>query len=77
MLLSFRMLGFQGAQCAVTRGQFGRGQGPIWMDNLLCRGREQSLEDCIFNGWGVHSCSHAEDAGVICTVGEASIAMIP
>ena len=76
VLLS-RMLGFRGTLCAVTRGQFGRGQGPIWMDNMRCNGRELSLEDCVFSGWGVHSCTHNEDAGVICASGENSIAMIP
>ena len=64
------MMGFRAAVCAVSRAQFGRGTGPIWMDNLQCRGRETSLEDCPFNGWGIHSCTHIEDGGAICAIGK-------
>lgn len=34
-----------------------------------CNGTEASIEDCPFyknNAWGVHTCSHWEDAGVTC-----------
>ena len=63
------MLGFQGVVCSVPRAQFGQGQGPIWMDNLYCRGTEETLDQCSFNGWGIHSCDHSEDAGVVCDPG--------
>ncbi|KAI7792165.1 putative deleted in malignant brain tumors 1 protein, partial [Triplophysa rosa] len=45
---------------------FGSASGQIWMDGLSCTGREDSVEECTFNGWGVVSCTHADDAGLIC-----------
>ena len=67
-----RMLGYKNARCTLSRALFGPAASdvPIWMDNLQCNGLEESLADCVFNGWGVHSCSHREDAGVICEPGQ-------
>ena len=70
------MLGFQETLCVVSRGQFGQGQGPIWMEKPQCLGNEQSLEDCAFDGWGVHSCTHAKDVGVVCAAGEVFLVMV-
>jgi len=49
------------------RAFFGRGVGPIFMDNLNCTGHESSIFECPYNGWGNHNCRHGEDAGVVCT----------
>lgn len=36
------------------------------MSEINCGGGESSLFSCPFRGWGKHSCSHGEDAGVSC-----------
>ena len=59
-------LGYARATRATSRAEFGRGSGRIWMDNVLCTGLENSLDECNFNGWGQHNCYHGEDAGVVC-----------
>lgn len=61
-----RQLGFSDVVSYVRRGYFGRGKGLILMDNVNCLGTELQLADCPFSDWGVHDCSHTEDAGVIC-----------
>ena len=38
----------------------------IWLDNLKCRGTENSLMECRHRGWGISNCNHYEDVGVVC-----------
>ena len=54
------------AATAVSGGSFPRGRGPIWLDNVKCRGHEATLVQCQHPGFGVHNCKHSEDAGVKC-----------
>ena len=66
-----RQLGYSGAIAATLRGSasFAAGTGRIWATNFACKGEEQSLLDCGHSGWGVHSCDHSSDAGVVCQTG--------
>ena len=61
-----RQLGFDGALEAVSNARFGPGTGPIWLDDVVCFGNEQSLAECLASPIGRHNCRHFEDAGVRC-----------
>ncbi|XP_066287826.1 uncharacterized protein [Branchiostoma lanceolatum] len=62
-----RELGFPGAVEAICCSLIaGPGRGKIWLDNVECTEKEESLLHCKHNGWGVTNCGHGEDAGVIC-----------
>ncbi|NP_033820.2 CD5 antigen-like precursor [Mus musculus] len=50
-----------------TRKIYGPGAGRIWLDDVNCSGKEQSLEFCRHRLWGYHDCTHKEDVEVICT----------
>jgi len=53
---------------ATRQAQFGPGSGPVWLNQVGCVGRESKLSHCKHNGAGnVGSCSHTQDAGVICS----------
>ena len=52
---------------------FGQGSGGVFLQNLACSGDELMLINCSHPGIGVHSCSHSEDAGVVCLEGKLFI----
>ncbi|XP_026174460.1 scavenger receptor cysteine-rich type 1 protein M130-like [Mastacembelus armatus] len=61
-----RQLGCGHAVSAPTSAHFGRGGGPIWLDNVQCTGQEPALTHCTHPGFGENNCGHGEDASVIC-----------
>ncbi|NWV14832.1 C163A protein, partial [Ptilonorhynchus violaceus] len=52
---------------ALNRAPFGEGTGPTWLYRLDCRGDEPALWNCTHPGWGVFTCPHYFDVGVICS----------
>ncbi|PIK45167.1 scavenger receptor cysteine-rich protein type 12 precursor [Apostichopus japonicus] len=65
-----RQLGYSGGESAFGSAYFGEGITPILLDDVQCRGNENSLNDCVKNDIGVHNCAHSEDAGVVCNGGQ-------
>ena len=72
-----RVLGYERSEPhsdRFRRSYFGAGTGPIWLDDMLCRGSEANLLDCpLASGRsrardfiGVHNCKSNEVVGVRC-----------
>ena len=66
-----RQLGFGSYGSSYSRAFFGRGSGPIWLDNIACIGTESTIASCGHLGFNItRSCDHSEDAGVRCYGGQ-------
>lgn len=66
-----RQLGCGHAVALPAAMTFGQGSGPIFLDNVDCKGREAALSECWSHGWGIHNCYHYEDVAVVCNGNEA------
>uniref|UniRef100_A0A669D465 SRCR domain-containing protein n=1 Tax=Oreochromis niloticus TaxID=8128 RepID=A0A669D465_ORENI len=53
-----RQLNFPGARSIVTGKDYGQAPGPIWLDDVNCKGTETHLFTCEFKGWGETDCTH-------------------
>ncbi|XP_036417687.1 scavenger receptor cysteine-rich type 1 protein M130-like [Colossoma macropomum] len=65
-----RQLGCGPALGADGSAVFGAGEGPIWLNRVKCRGNEIHLWDCPHSLKNHTDCSHRQDAGVTCAVGQ-------
>ena len=66
--IACRQLGYQYAVKALPGYVLGnQGPGKIWLDNVQCTGGEKNLSSCSHRGWGIHDCTHRDDAGVECS----------
>ena len=69
-----RQLGYPDAVSPLQGGQVPAGSGPIWLDDVVCTGKERSIASCSHRGWGNQDCKHPEDAGVVCNLTGKAVA---
>ena len=51
---------------------FGAGKGRILLQDVRCRGDEPDIKMCSHKGWGITSCSHRQDVGIMCVTNDTS-----
>ena len=56
-----------------TNSEYGEGQGPIVISNVVCEGWERSLTDCEHYNYGSFYCSHDQTIGIFCHNGKSSL----
>ncbi|XP_053376486.1 uncharacterized protein LOC123534263 [Mercenaria mercenaria] len=60
-----RMLGYPTSNARYDTS-VSQGTGPIFLDDVVCTGSEESLLLCKHSSWGDENCGHGEDVGVVC-----------
>lgn len=55
------------------KAYFGKGSGPIFLDNVSCYGHEVDIAQCRHRGFNINNCGHNEDVGVVCSAVTASL----
>ncbi|XP_053711943.1 neurotrypsin [Synchiropus splendidus] len=68
-----RQLGYRSGETLISEGlditpvpPFGKGSGPIILDDVSCTGKEPSLLLCNKGQWLRHDCTHYEDVSIKC-----------
>ncbi|XP_050302204.1 uncharacterized protein LOC126740288 [Anthonomus grandis grandis] len=65
--IACRSLGFNGRTSVRKEAFYGQSTGPIWLDQVSCKGNETTLEKCTHWDWGETNCDHSEDVGIECS----------
>ena len=72
-----RQLGYKYALRVLPSSQVPNVGRRVWLDNVQCRGNEQSLASCLHRGWGRYYCSRYYTAGIECSsIGKLAIIII-
>nr|XP_016933980.2 uncharacterized protein LOC108012952 isoform X3 [Drosophila suzukii] len=61
-------MGFYGP-AKIEKNIYGIGNGPVWLDQVMCFGNETSIDLCNHWNWGESNCNHTEDVALRCTAG--------
>eukprot|EP00062_Callorhinchus_milii_P026090 gi/632987796/ref/XP_007882754.1/ PREDICTED: deleted in malignant brain tumors 1 protein-like isoform X4 [Callorhinchus milii] len=62
-----RLLNCGEATSATVSSTFGRGTGRFWLSDVRCKGTEPALDQCMAKPYGINTCLHSQNAGVICS----------
>ena len=46
---------------------YGRGEGIIWLDDVVCLHNVQEIANCTHAGWGNHNCGQSEYISIECS----------
>lgn len=64
-----RQLGYPSSLESFKYGAFGAGQGPVWLNDVMCSGNETNIGSCLYDGFSSIYPTHLDDASVVCNTG--------